>query len=221
MKNFFQRPKTQDYEKTFVPFISKFLNLENIGQIKRRKVIDLYSQEYKNDFLAYRFDLLNEWIKQNNNYSKEFIVALVDMIDRLVLFNELNSYEQQFIKNTQAVVFAKSRNLKQLIVDFSVNKNELVFYRYPIDSFRQVDKKGLVQKINEPEIYFTTQRIIIAKQLDIISLTYDQIKEYKYIKGKFSLGLANGKKCYIVSDNNRALYESLQRVIKKEKIQLK
>ncbi len=160
-------------------------------------------------------------MEKNKDYSKEYVVALDEMIDKLYLSNELNSFEQQYIKNIQATVFAKIRNLKQLIVDFSINKEEFVFYRYDLDAFKQVDKKGLVQIVEEPELYITTQRIIISKHIDIISIYYNQIKAYNYARAKFSFDLVNGKRCYVDSDNNRAIYESLKRVLKRSKIELK
>lgn len=221
MKNFFHRPTTQNYEGAFLQDIAKELNFNNLDNITKQKVLSLYKDEYAKDFLAYRFELLNEWMEKNKDYSKEYVVALDEMIDKLYLSNELNSFEQQYIKNIQATVFAKIRNLKQLIVDFSINKDEFVFYRYDLDAFKQVDKKGLVQIVEEPELYITTQRIIVSKHIDIISVYYDQIKAYNYARAKFSFDLSNGKRCYVDSDNNRAIYESLKRVLKRSKIELK
>ncbi|MCQ3908340.1 MAG: hypothetical protein MJ200_02015 [Mycoplasmoidaceae bacterium] len=140
------------------------------------------------------------------------------MIDKLFLTNELNSFEQQYIKNVEAIVFAKNRNLKQLIVDFSINDNELVFYRYDLNAFKQIDKDGNAQIINNPEMYITTQRIIIAKQLDIISIDYKTIKSYQYLKYKFFINLKSGRQIYIDSNNNREIVESLGRVLKRSKI---
>ncbi|MCQ2957166.1 MAG: hypothetical protein MJ233_05095 [Mycoplasmoidaceae bacterium] len=148
-------------------------------------------------------------------------MALDDMVETLVLTNELNSFEQQYIKNFQAVVFAKNRNLKQLIVDFSINKGEFVFYRYELDAFKLIGKKQLIQIIENPEMYITTQRIIISKQIDIISILYEDIQSYEFINDKFFFNLKNGSQIYIDSDNNQAIVESLERVLKKEKIDLK
>lgn len=218
MKNFFQRPKSTTYEQVFLRLISKQLNFKNLETIKKSRILSLYEPKYEKDFLAYRFDLLNQWMIQNRDYTKEYVVALDEMIDKLYLSNELNSFEQQYIKNIQAIVFAKNRNLKQLIVDFSINKNEWVFYRYELTSFTQLSNRKLTQKICHPELYITTQRIIISKEIDIISIYYNTIKQYQYSRSKFYLLLKDGRKCYIESDNNRAIVESLERVLKREKI---
>ncbi|XQP55779.1 MAG: hypothetical protein ACOQNY_00045 [Mycoplasmoidaceae bacterium] len=221
MKNFFQRPKSANYEKDYLPKVIKVVNMTNLDTIKKQKVLSLYKSSQEKDFLAFRFDLLTQWMKNNKEYTKEYIVELDDMIDKLFLANELNSYEQQYLKNVQAIVFAKIRNLKQLIVDFSVNKNELVFYRYDLDAFKLVNDKGLIQLINKPDLYITTQRIIVSKDIDIISLYYDQIKNYHYSRGKLIIYLRNGNLCYVDSDINRAINESLNRVLVKGKILLK
>lgn len=221
MNNFFQRQKSAMYKEKFVPYIKKELNLDNVDDIKKSKVLSLYEPKYEKDFLAYRFDLLKQWMDKNKNYSKEYVVALDEMVDKLYLFNELNSFEQQYIKNVQAIVFAKNRNLKQLIVDFPVNKNEFVFYRYDLDAFKLVDKKGLVQIIKTPEMYITTERLIISKKIDIISIDYKIIENYQYSRSKFSLTLKNGRKCFIDSENNRAIVESWKRVLAREKIEFK
>ena len=221
MKNFFQRQKSALYIEKFVPYIKKELNLNNVDEIKKSKVLSLYEPKFEQDFLAYRFDLLKQWMDKNKSYSKEYVVALDEMVDKLYLFNELNSFEQQYIKNVQAIVFAKNRNLKQLIVDFPVNKNEFVFYRYDLDAFKLVDKKGLVQIITTPEMYITTERLIISKKIDIISIDYKTIENYQYSRSKFFINLKNGRKCFIDSENNRAIVESLKRVLIREKIEFK
>lgn len=221
MKNFFQRQKSEGYKHHFLPKISRQLNINNLDGINKQKVLSLYKPEIASDFLAYRFDLLKKWMDNNNNYSKEYVVALDEVIDKLYLSKELNSFEQQYIKNVQAIVFAKNRNLKQLIVDFSINKGEFVFYRYEIDSFKLIHGKDLVQIIDDAELYITTQRIIIAKQIDIISLYYKDIKAYDYKDNKLLLELNNKRKCYIEGDNNEAIVQSLERVLKREKIELK
>lgn len=157
-------------------------------------------------------------MKNNKEYSKSYVIALQNMVDKLYLTNELNSFEQQYIKNVEAVVFAMNRNLKQLIVDFSINKDEMVFYRYELNAFKQISGENQAQIISDAEMYITTQRIIIAKQLDIISIYYDSIKNYQYLKYKLSITLKNGRKCFIDSDNNREIVESIGRVLKRGKI---
>ncbi|MBQ0045294.1 MAG: hypothetical protein KBS35_00175 [Mycoplasma sp.] len=221
MKNFFERAKSQNYESIYLPNIEKVLNLSNLDVIKKQKVLSLYDTDNAKDFLAYRFSMLKQWMKKNKQYTKEYIVALDEMIDKLYLSNELNSFELQYIKNTQATVFAMSRNLKQLIVDFSINKNEYVFYRYNINSFKLIRKKGLIQKTDDVELYITTQRIILSKHMDIISIYYKDIESYHYGQGKLFVVLNSKNKCYIDSDNNREIVESLKRVLKREKIELK
>lgn len=218
MKNFFQRPTSATYMESYVPVISQKMNIDNLDNITKQNVLDLYDPKNEKDFLAYRFDMLRHWMKNNKQYSKDYVFDLGNMIDKLYLSNELNSFEQQYIKNVEAIVFAKNRNLKQLIVDFSVNKNEMVFYRYDINAFKQIDPHGGAQIIENPEMYITTQRIIISKQLDIISIYYNTMKSYQYQQYKLSINLKSGRQCFIDSNNNREIVESLGRVLKRGKI---
>lgn len=218
MKNFFQREKSNLNVNAYLHLLKQELNINNLDVVKKKKVLALYNPKFEKDFLAYRFDLLKKWMDQNKEYTKEYVIAWEKIIDKLYLFNELNSYEQQYIKNFNAVVFAKNRNLKQLIVDFSINKGEFVFYRYELDAFKLISKKGLVQIVKRPDMYITTQRLIISKDLDIISIYYDSIEKYDFIRYKLVVTLKNGKQCYFDSQNSRAVVESLKRVLARNKI---
>ena len=60
MKNFFQREKTPNYEKSFLPLIRRHLNLKNLDEIKKAKILNLYDPKYEKEFLAYRFYLLTQ-----------------------------------------------------------------------------------------------------------------------------------------------------------------
>lgn len=213
MKNFFQRQKTSNYKNVFLPLFSAYFNISNIESIKKKKILELYKPEFAVDFLAYRFDLLNEWMKQNESYTKEYIVMLDQIIDKLWLTNELNSFERQYIKNLQAIVFAKNRNLKQLIVDFNVNKDEYVFYRYQLNNLEQIDSKKTKLLIDNLEIYISTQRIILTKDLDVISIYYDEIDLIKFNRQKLYFLLKSGSQCYIQSENNIEIFESLKRIM--------
>lgn len=155
----------------------------------------------------------------NNNYeySKSYVASLEDMINKLYLTNELNSFEQQYIKNFQAIVFAKNRNLKQLIVDFPIEKNEFVFYRYNLITFKQINQTNVVRIIKQPEIYITTRRIIISNKLDIISMYFTSINNFQYLKNQILIDLIGGISCFITSNNNQEIIESIKRILKKRK----
>lgn len=58
MKNFFQRPKSNEYRTSFVPMISAKMNISNLDHITKQQVLNLYNKKDENDFLAYRFDML-------------------------------------------------------------------------------------------------------------------------------------------------------------------
>lgn len=218
MKNFFERDHDEHYDSDYVPSMRRKFSVDNLSSLSKKQIIDFY--EYKNDknFLAYRFDLLKQWMKQNERFIKSYTIELEEIIDKLCLEQELNSFERQYIIDVNAIVFAKVRNLKQLIVDFSINDKELVFYRYEIDKFNEIKNNNETNVLHTCDFYITTQRIIISKQIDIISITYDQIKNFEFRKDKITFILKNGKKYCIRCSNTYVIYVSLERVLKREKI---
>ncbi|MCQ2957167.1 MAG: hypothetical protein MJ233_05100 [Mycoplasmoidaceae bacterium] len=58
MKNLFERPKSNTYETTFLPQMSRMLNIGNLKDFNKKRVIGLYQPKDAKDFLAYRFELL-------------------------------------------------------------------------------------------------------------------------------------------------------------------
>jgi hypothetical protein len=52
------------------------------------------------------------------------------IINKLFLINELNAYENEYVKHYNGVVFAKERNLKNLIIEFRGNDSEYFFYNF-------------------------------------------------------------------------------------------
>lgn len=218
MKNFFEREHDKFYESTYLPKIKNKLNAYNLALLTKNQILNLLKYGEETNFLAYRFEVLKEWIKNNERYTKGYIEDLDQVITKLYLDSELNSFEKQYILDVNAITFAKIRNLKQLIVDFSINPKELVFYRYEIDRFNEIKNNNESTVLNNCDFYITTQRIIVSKQIDIISITYDQIKSFKFRRDKIVFNLGNNKQYCVRCSNTYVIYASLERVLKREKI---
>lgn len=217
MKNFFQRESSTDYEK-YLSFIKDKLNVNNLDSLTKKQVMSLCHFGQTKNFLAYRFDVLNQWMKKNERYVKTYPDQLEETINKLCLYNEFNSFEKQYLIDVNAVVFAKIRNLKQLIVDFSIRPKELVFYRYGINQFNEIKKGKQIEILSSCDFYITTERLIISKQIDIISIDYSQISNYQVRPNGIILNLNNKRKYVIKCDNVSVIYVSLERVLKREKI---
>lgn len=218
MKNFFERQHDNLYETTYVPLMKDKLNAYNLKSFSKKQILKFFQLGDEINFLAYRFDILKQWIRNNERYTKRYIDEFEEIVSKLSLDSELNGFERQYIMDVNSVSFAKTRNLKQLIVDFSINEKELVFYRYEIDKFNEVKNNSEFTVLNECDFYITTQRIIISKQIDIISISYDQIKSYQFKRDKLTFYLKNNRAYCVKSDNNYVLYASLERILKREKI---
>lgn len=218
MKNFFERDHDKFYESAYLPIIKDKLNPYNLALLSKKKILSLFNYGDEVNFLSYRFHVLKEWMKINERYTKSYIEDLDEVINKLCLDSELNSFEKQYIFDINAITFAKIRNLKQLIVDFSIKPKELVFYRYEIDKFNEIKVGNEFTILNDCDFYITTQRIIISKQIDIISIEYEQIRNFAFRKDKMTFYLKNNKKYCIRCSNTYTIYASLERVLKREKI---
>jgi hypothetical protein len=96
------------------------LNIHGLTSITKRKVKSFFDINKQQEFLRYRFELLKQWIKQHEFYTRSYVETLDSLISRLYLKDELNSFEIEYIKHYNGVIFAKERNLKNLIVEFNL-----------------------------------------------------------------------------------------------------
>lgn len=159
-------------------------------------------------------------MKLNERFTKQYVENLQYVIKHLSLEEEFNSYEKQYIEDIQSIVFAKIRNLKQLIVDFPINKFELILYRYEIKSFTEIIGSSSRTHFIDCDVYITNQRIIVSEHLNTMSIPYIQINSYQFSMNKLILNLSNKKQYCINSLDIPTIYVSLERVLKREKLML-
>jgi hypothetical protein len=129
------------------------------------------------------------------------------------LTNELNSYEKEHINHYLRIVFAENRNLKNLIIDFPINNNEKVYYRYDDVSLYKLNNNKIELISSDGEFYITTQKILLSKQLDIFPIEFSTIKEIKMSKYGMMIITDISKFIFKTYDSYR-LYVSLERIFR-------
>jgi CMP-N-acetylneuraminic acid synthetase len=137
----------------------------------------------------------------------------------MYLRNELNAYEQEYIKHYRAIVFAKIRNLKSLIVDFPLQKNEIAYYKYKNTSFYRLTGQKLTPIKRNGELYITTKKIMLTHNMDVFPIEFENILNYKI--SRFGLTIITKENTFIFKTYDDYLpYVSLERIFILERINL-
>lgn len=217
--------KYLEYEKK----IEQKTNCSNF-LLHKTNLEDLFELNEYEYFLAYCFTLLRKWIHLNERYTDEYIVNLDNIIKNNKLKNKLGSYELEYLNHIKAVVFAKKRNLKRLIVDFPLDKvklnnrifkrTESVFFNFNFAEVYEVNQKEKKSLIKDCEIYLSNFRIIINQISHILSIHYSNIHSYKLQNGllRINVSIKNDEKIinktYLLSCyDNYVLYVSFERML--------
>lgn len=189
-----------------------FLNI-SIEKISKRKINKLIADYDEECTLSFRFELLRNWISLNEMYTKDYVNSLDEIIKKLSLKNLLTSLENEYINHYNGVVFAKIRNLKQLIIDFPLNsKKEIVYYKYENSSL--IDNSNNDSIItSDAECFLSNERIIFLKDFNVYSIFYNQIVDYKITNFGVLINL-NEKKYLLRSEDWYILYVSIERLFK-------
>jgi hypothetical protein len=193
-----------------------FRNLLNVPRPKFKKMFEIRQEQH---YLRYRFELLKHWIRENEFYSEGYINHLDKLIHKMFLTNELNAYEQEYIKHYHGVVFAKTRNLKSLIVDFPLQKNEIPYYKYENTSFYRLVNNKMIPIERNGELFITTRKILLSHDLNVFPIEFENIINYKV--SRYGLLITTANNTYVFKAYDDYLpYVSLERVFRLEKINL-
>lgn len=209
---FFTRPHSKTFFDEYMPKMSRHLNLYNVFSTNKQILANYFSIKERQDFLAYRFYLLKRWISKNEKYTPEYVKKLDLLINKLHLWNELNSFERQWILDVNDIVFAKTRNLKSLIVDFETNRKEIVVFKYDNIQFSFASKKNKEKVISYCTMYISNQRLVIIKGVENFNLNWKQIKSYHFSTQKICITTNTDSKFYLSSNNNYVLHTSFCRI---------
>lgn len=216
----FTRPlKETQHNREFLQAIRKALNLKTLNKWTWKKTFKWLSAIYEQEYIAYRFLVLKQWINQNEMYSSYFVNNLLEIISLLDLNKHLTAQEQNYINHYKSIVFAKNRNLKNLIVDFKTLTNEEVWYHYDVQGFYQVVQDEYLCLQTKSSVYLTSLRIIIAKGNEYFSIFYTDIKE---VKMSLNMLLIRWKtdEFWLISSDVESIYVSIERVSKLIKIRI-
>ncbi len=221
MIDFFSRKCNNDKFVRMCVELDPILNYKNVEFIKSKVILELLSTTDEILFLRYRLYVLKKWIKYNERFTNVYLSRLNIVFNKLRVSGKLNSYELQYFHDIQSVVFAKNRNLKNLIIDFSVENGEDVYYKYSNCSFNQLDENNAKKSIqSNAEVYISRKRIIILKDLNAYSIHLENLVNYHFCIKHLTFILSNGNKYTISCDDNFVLYASIERILKLERINI-
>ena len=116
-------------------------------------------------------------------------------------------------------MFAKNRNIKNLIVDFPLLDKEEVWYHYDLDFFYQKINDKYLKLQEKANIYLSNQRIIIAKGNEYQSIFIDQIKNVKLTTNMLEITTTYSEFLLLTPDVF-TLYVSVERIGKLMKIRI-
>jgi hypothetical protein len=149
----------------------------------------------------------------NEAYTIIYVDGLTKLINKLFLTHELNAYEQEYVKHYQGVVFAQTRNIKNLIVDFPISKTERVYYKYDNCSLYQITNNKMKIIQSNGEICITNQKILLSKGMDIYPIELSSIVDYKI--SKYGLLIITKEYVYAFKMfDDYIAYVSFERVLK-------
>jgi hypothetical protein len=212
--NLFYRQANKQRYLNFAEYARKIININNIFNVKKAQLKSLFKIGYEAEFLCYRMNLLKRWVYVNELYTKYYLYGLNYIINVLCLKEELNSFEQQYLLDCNNIVFAKTRNLKNLIIDFPlITPNEKVYFKYENVDIYQFNQKTHKYRLisTNGEMYLSTKRVLIAKDLSLFPINIDTIVNYGI--DNEGLTITTGGSKYLFKSNDKyLLYVSLERI---------
>lgn len=192
--------------------LKNVLNIKKINSWTINKTYQHYNINFEQEYLAYRFEILKQWIMNNSDYNHKFVVNLQEIIYSLGLENCLTTQEQNYVNNFRSVVFAKNRNIKNLVVDFELEENEEIWYTYEVFAVYSYIYNDYKKIIKNTQIYYSNERIIVATSGNVyLSINYKELSETK-LKNNCLEIKTYGRSYIVVADDIKTLYVSLERV---------
>lgn len=192
--------------------LKKVLNADKLNTWTINKTYQHYNINFEQEYLGYRFEVLNQWIISNSDYNHKFVVNLQEIIYSLGLESCLTTQEKNYINNFNSVVFAKNRNIKNLVVDFELEKGEEIWYSYEIFAVYSYTREEYKQIIHNTQLYLSNQRLIVATSGNVhLSINYTDLTEMK-LKNNCLEVKTFTKSYLIVAEDVKTLYVSFERV---------
>ena len=216
----FQRKLIESFDnEKFLFDIKQVLNINTLYNWTWKKTYKWLNLQFEEEYIAYRFYVLKEWINQNESYTSYYVKNLEEFIFVLGLNDYLTTQEINYISHYKSIVFAKNRNIKNLIVDFSLLANEEVWYHYNLNLFYQKIGDTYLKLQEKSNIYLSNQRIIVTKGNEYHSIFVKDIKNVKLTNNMIEIN-TNYSEFLLLTSDVHTLYVSIERIGKLMKIKI-
>ncbi|MGL4948345.1 MAG: hypothetical protein ACRC42_03080 [Mycoplasma sp.] len=213
IENLFKRPNinTTTYSENYKLWIIS-LNLTTLGTWSRKKTFNLHDNKDYEDFLLFRFSILDQWVQSQDIESEIFIERINKFIKTLCLENQLNATEKNFIHELKAKKFTNSRNLKSLIIDFDPLNEEVIYFHY-----RKIKMILPSREIkSDIDFYISNKRIIITYLNEVISFNLLKIEQFNFTRNEFNFTYY-GLKYNFELNSSEVIKQSFKRIFKEIK----
>lgn len=214
-QQFLRNELKQSNYKEFKKYLSPKLNMNNILKWSNRKIIKYVDEKDLNNYIAYIFELFNSWLKLNERFTKSFLMDLDIVINKLNLRKFFYQIEINYIEYLFNIVFAKTRVLKDIIVDFETEKFEKVYFNYEILYLKQehlgFNNSNFKDIFHNGNIYLTSARIILTNKFEYIAINLCDI--YTTVLSQDHIKIVTYNKVFkIYSFDAYLIYISLERI---------
>lgn len=210
--------------------IAKNFNIKKVNYIffNPKKYIDIYHFDF---YLAYCYELIKEWIYKNEVYTEDYLISLENLLEKMKIVNHLRAIEKDYLIHIKSVVFAKTRNLKKLIVDFPLqNKKEYIkkyfyffskkievqetaYYSFDNCSLFQSNDSNKIEIAKNSKVYISDLRIILLLETRVFNFYLKDINDYKIGLDYFEFWY-KGNYYYLQTENKYEFYISFERIKK-------
>lgn len=223
--NIFER---KNKSLTYFEYVKQIQNKLNINSLKKWKinVFKFFDIQTFDFYISYAFSLIREWINRNEVYSEKYLDNLEKNLKKLKIYNQLNALEEEYISHFRSVLFAKKRNLKNLIVDFPLEKykkwnsffdtyikvEENVYFHFENSDFYYLENFQKKMLAKDVDVFISDLRLIISQATKVTAFYLDDIDSYKLGFASFEFVFKKKKYC-ISSEDNCVFYVAFERMI--------
>ncbi len=213
MEKLFYREYDNRLNQEYLKQLSEQITVDNVLNYSYAKIAKLYQRAYEKEFLYFRFDILYKWFCMNQSLDRYFLESLKHMIKILGLKNFLNVNEQNYLNTLKSYVFTINRNIKSLIVDFPLNKDEMIYFHYNNIFLATIENKKVVPIEWALDIFFGNQRFVFTGHLEISSFNLDDINKIIF-NDEFIIIKTTHKDFVITGSDIKIIEVSIKRLYK-------
>ncbi len=167
--------KNIEFEK-YMFLLNKKLPIKNVFNWKKRNFLNLYDLKFESFFISYCFEAFKKWLISNQVYESWFVNDCNKLLSFLNLKEKLNTNELNYLNRINSITFSKTRNIKKLMIDFSLYQDEEIWYIYNILVLQKNTNSLSVNICKNANILLTNKRlVVVCENKLILSLDYNEI----------------------------------------------